>query len=91
MPRAAEIDQQLAMERGRLASCEQPEELPDGAMVTDAEANQIWLRWLGQWWRWSFKGYGAPTHSLPGSVQQITSPACIATLAAGYRPQLPLP
>lgn len=90
LPRVAQIDEQLALERGRVVPCGEPDVLPNGAMVTDEEVTDIWLRWHGQWWRWSFKGYGSPTETVPGTVQQITPDACIATLAAGYRPRLPL-
>lgn len=94
-PRAGEIDAQLHRERVDSRTRRQRTRpaafgaLPDGAMVRHAGA--VALVAGGSLWPWSFEGYGAP-HAISAetTVELLTPPSTVATIAAGYRPLLHL-
>lgn len=81
-PKVAEVDAVLREQRGHLMPLDdQP--LADGLMVTDVARSGVWMWRGGQWWRWSFAGY--ETSSIPsGPLKQMTPPAIVVTLLAGY-------
>lgn len=92
-PHAGEIDERLHTERLVPRTRRQQTrpaalgELPDGAMVRHrgAPALVIGARILP----WSFAGYGTAIAAPPAvSVELLTPPATVSTLAAGYRPLL---
>jgi hypothetical protein len=92
-PRAAELDARLHHERVDPRTRRQRTgpavlgALPDGAMVRHAGA--IALVAAGRLLPWSIEGYGAAAAIDPGSsVELLTPPCVVATLAAGYRPLL---
>jgi hypothetical protein len=92
-PRAAQIDARLHGERVEARSRRQRTrpalfgELPDGAMVRHRGAAGLVLG--GRVLPWSFAGYQAPLAIPPAtSVELLTPPATVATIAAGYRPLL---
>ena len=92
-PRAGEIDDRLHTERVEPRSRRQLTRpamvghLPDGAMVRHEGMSALLMgeRFLP----WSFRGYGAPI-ALSGktSVELLTPPATVATIAAGYVPRV---
>ena len=92
-PHAGEIDARLHTERVDPRSRRQLTRpalvgrLPDGVMIRyrGAAGLVVGERILP----WSFTGYGAPIAVTPAtSVEMLTPPATVATLAAGYRPLL---
>jgi hypothetical protein len=92
-PRASQIDASLHGERVDPRSRRQRTrpalfgELPDGAMVRHRGAAGLVLR--GAMLPWSFAGYQVPVAvSAATSVELLTPPATVATIAAGYRPLL---
>jgi hypothetical protein len=92
-PRASQIDASLHGERVDPRSRRQRTrpalfgELPDGAMVRHRGATGLVLR--GAMLPWSFAGYQVPVAvSAATSVELLTPPATVATIAAGYRPLL---
>jgi len=88
-PRVAEIDAALGRQRGQLVPLEDGI-LVDGQMVTDAARSGAWMWRGGVWGKWSFAGYEAS--SIPsGPLKQITPPAVVATMLAGYEVELALP
>jgi hypothetical protein len=84
LPRVAEIDQHLALERGTLVPCDAPDALPDGAMVTRKGSEVAWLRWEGRYWRWSFAGHQSAEALPPIELHLITPASIVAVLAQGY-------
>ena len=86
-PGVGQIDGTLALQRGRLPDCAEPDLLPEGAMVADAE-RQAWLRRDGAWCKWSFAGYGPACRLPPGRFKLVTPEATVAAIVAGYRPDL---
>jgi len=91
--RAPQIDTQLHTERvdsGTRRQLRRPAlagELPDGVMVLyrDAPGLRLGERILP----WSFDGYRTPIEVAPAtSVELLTPPATVATIAGGYRPRL---
>ena len=90
-PRAADIDALLHTERvdprsrRQLTRAAFVGQLPDGVMIRYGDAVGLIL---GERFRqWSFAGYGAPVAIEPtASVELLTPPAIVATIAAGYRP-----
>ncbi|MEN3305910.1 MAG: hypothetical protein V7603_2112 [Micromonosporaceae bacterium] len=90
-PRAGELDARLHAERVDPRSRRQrsrparPRDLPDGVMIRYAGAPALLVG--GQAVPWSFAGYGAPARIDPTTtVDLLTPPATVATIAAGYRP-----
>lgn len=62
-------------------------DLPSGAMVRRDGA--AWLHLDGRLHRWSFEGYGDVATPAPDEpLICLTPPAIVATILAGYRPQL---
>lgn len=90
-PRAREIDRALHAERldggrKRLHALTSPAaDLPDGTMILQHGAPHLMLGGLA--WPWSLCGYGAPV-APQSSAQLITPPSTVATLKAGYMPQI---
>jgi hypothetical protein len=90
-PRARDIDRVLHAQRldhGRKRLHALPTRaasLPDGTMVLQQGAPHLVLDGLAR--AWSLAGYGRPNPALD-SAQLITPPATVATLGAGYRPEL---
>jgi hypothetical protein len=90
-PRAVEIDARLHAERvdrrtrRQLTRPATAGELPDGVMV--GHGGGVGLVAGGSVLPWSFGGYLAPL-ALPAgaTVELLTPPATVATIAAGYRP-----
>jgi hypothetical protein len=90
-PRAPQIDARLHAERIDQGSRRQRTrpavagELPDGVMVR--RGGTLGLLAGGRLLPWSFAGYGDPVPLPPGAtVELLTPPATVATIAAGYRP-----
>jgi len=91
--RAPHIDDQLHTERvdsrtrRQLTRTKTVGELPDGVMVRHRGVPGLLL--AGRVLPWSFDGYGTPTQIAPGtSVEMLTPPATVATIARGYSPFL---
>src|SRR6202012_3682725 len=88
-PKAGDMDGVLHAERleGRAKRTHAlPDvDLPDGAMALQAGAPH--LVWQGLAYPWSHAGYGPPAE-LSADARLITPPSTVATLAAGYRPQV---
>lgn len=86
-PKVADLDERLHAERlasgGSPGSADDPETLPDGAMVTDGE--YAFARRSRTWVRWDWEGYSdeQPDNA---KLSLITPPTTIAVLRAGYRP-----
>ena len=92
-PRAGVIDSRLHAERvdprtrRQLTRPSRIGELPDGVMVRRESVLGLWFE--GSILSWSFAGYGAPITVAPNaSVELLTPPATVATIAAGYIPRL---
>jgi hypothetical protein len=92
-PRAVEMDRQLHGERVDPRSRRQRtrsarvDDLPGGVMIRAGDA--LGLLVAGSVLPWSFAGYGAPRAlSRASSVELLTPPSIVATLAAGYQPLL---
>jgi hypothetical protein len=92
-PRAAEIDTRLHTERvdprtrRQLTRAAVAGELPDGVMIRCG--GTVGLLAGGVLLPWSFVGYEAPVALSPtASVELLTPPATVATIAAGFRPLL---
>jgi hypothetical protein len=90
-PRAGEMDAVLHGERigrGRLHPTHRlpADDLPDGTIVLLGAVPHLLA--AGAVRQWSFAGYGSPI-PLPGmTVDVVTPPSVVRTLAAGYRPVL---
>jgi hypothetical protein len=97
-PRAAQMDAVLHRERVYPRSRRQVTRtvpvagLPDGVMVRLADSpdspdspDGIALLAGGALRPWSFTGYGPPVRP-PATVELLTPPTTVATIAAGYRP-----
>ncbi|MFZ2102684.1 MAG: hypothetical protein WAU86_19170 [Oricola sp.] len=90
-PKAAEMDAVLHEERldGRMKRLHPlpcpPEDLPDGAMVTDG-SRALLIR-TGHAWRWSFTGYEAVPMPRSG-LKLLTPPSTVRALRAGYAPEI---
>lgn len=82
--KTADIDAQLARERGRLHEAI-PSALPSGAMI-DVDGKP-WLVVGEQMYPWSFDGYGPPA-PLAASARLITPPSTVAVIDAGFAPEL---
>lgn len=88
-PSAPAIDAVLRAEPGLAERSEVAAgDVPDGVMVTVRGSERAWLRWDGGWRLWAFEGYGAPEPAPADRLLPITPAAIIATIAAGYRPQV---
>ena len=92
-PRAGEIDARLHAERllprtrRQLTRPASLGRLPDGAMVRHLGAPGLVIG--AQILPWSFAGYGRAIAVPPAtSLELLTPPATVSTLAAGYRPLL---
>jgi len=91
IPKAHEIDtilhaERLKDRRKRLHALTSPAaELPDGAMILQNGEPHLMLGGLAR--PWSFRGYGAPVAPLNGA-RLVTPPSTIASMRAGYRPQM---
>jgi len=92
-PRAAQMDERLHAERIEGGSRRQMTrraslgELPDGAMVRLRGVAGLLVG--GRILPWSFAGYGAAVAPTPTStVELLTPPATVATIASGYTPRL---
>lgn len=89
-PAVGVIDRVLHAERLQHAAqplllLSQIDQLPDGAFIAPAGEDDAYLRWQGQWLRWSPFGY--TPRSAPLSVTEatlLTPPSIVRTLAAGY-------
>lgn len=79
------MDRELARERGTLAPCPSPEDLPEddghGPRHRQGLASP-----QGKWWLSSFAGYEPADGTPAGDIRLITPPAIVAILRAGYRP-----
>lgn len=91
--RAPEIDARLHGERvvsrtrEQIARPARAGELPDGVMIRCRGVVGLLLG--GRMLPWSSRGYGAPVRvPAPTTVELLTPPATVATIAAGYRPML---
>lgn len=92
-PRAGDLDARLHGERVESRTRRQRTrpavagQLPDGVMIRHGGSPGLLLG--GRFLPWSFAGYGSPVAIPPdGTVQLLTPPATVATIAAGYRPVL---
>ena len=92
-PKAVEMDARLHGERVESRTRRQRTTaatfagLPDGVMIRHDGVPALVLG--GQVRPWSFSGYGDPAPVPPHrSVEVLTPPVTVATLAAGYRPAL---
>jgi len=84
---AAELDEMLHGERGRLHDAEL-EDLPDGAFVVlDREP---WLVLGSELWRWTPGGYPERRPRFGGRVDVVTPPTSLRVLASGWRGSVPL-
>lgn len=88
-PRVAEVDAVLRDQRGHLMAVDD-RTFVDGLMVTDIARAGVWMWRGGDWWSWSFAGYEAGPPPA-GPLEQITPPAVVATMLAGYEVELALP
>jgi len=88
-PRVAEVDAVLREQRGQLMPLDD-RTLVDGLMATDVARSGVWMWRGGYWLRWSFAGYEAGPPPA-GPLKQITPPAVVATMLAGYEVELALP
>jgi hypothetical protein len=63
--------------------------LPDGVMVRLADAADPLLLWQGTLRPWSPAGYGAPRRGGAEQIVTVLTPrSSVATIAAGYRPEV---
>ncbi|MGH2702709.1 MAG: hypothetical protein ACRDJ2_13165 [Actinomycetota bacterium] len=92
-PRARQIDARLHIERVEPRSRRQLTrpalvgELPPGVMVRHRDGPGLLID--GSFLPWSFCGYQTPIALSPAaSIELLTPPATVATIAAGYRPLL---
>jgi hypothetical protein len=84
---AAELDEKLHAERGRLHDSDL-DDLPDGAFVL--LEGEPWLVLGSELLRWTPGGYSERRPRSSGNVDVVTPPASVRVLASGWRGDLPL-
>ncbi len=57
--------------------------IPDGAMVANL-TGQVWIKWTGGYYPWSFDGYGSRQGNLDNPVILVTPASTTSALRAGY-------